>query len=84
MAELVFIFKVARYRGPDSNPPFAKPVRTIGAHPIAAAERVAHTKLYLLGEPQNLFAEVSYTDPDGVEERILLYHGLADQTQLSV
>jgi len=80
MAGLVYFFNVAIYRGPDRTPAFDPPVRTIAAHPIAAAERVTRTKLYLLGEPQNLFAEVSYVDPDGVEERLFLYHGMADQS----
>ncbi|WEK04502.1 MAG: hypothetical protein P0Y65_20385 [Candidatus Devosia phytovorans] len=81
MADLVFIFHVARYIGTDGALDFDKPVRTIAAHPIAAAERVMQTRLYLVGDPQNLYAEVSYTSLDGEEERVLLYHGFADQSQ---
>ena len=68
-------FFVARYVGADGGVAFDKPVRTIAAHPIAAAESVLQTKLYLLGEPQNVFAEVSYTDLEGEEGRVLLYRG---------
>ncbi|MDB5530314.1 MAG: hypothetical protein JWR51_3417 [Devosia sp.] len=73
MANLFYTFFVARYVGADGGIAFDKPIRTIAAHPIAAAERVLRTRLYLLGDPQNIFAEVSYTDPDGQEERVLLY-----------
>ena len=78
MADLVYFFLVARYTGSA----FDKPVRTIAAHPIAAAERVTRTKLYLIGEPENLFAEVSYVNLAGDVERVLIYHGLSDQSQL--
>ena len=73
MADLLFTFFVARYAGASGAPAFDKPIRTIAAHPIAAAERVLRTKLYILGEPQNIFAAVSYTDLDGQEERVFLY-----------
>jgi hypothetical protein len=73
MGDLFYTFSVARYVGANSGVAFGKPVRTTAAHPIAAAERVLRTKLYLLGEPQNIFAEVSYTDLDGEEGRVLLY-----------
>ena len=69
-----FTFQVARYIGASGGVAFAKPVRAIAAHPIAAAERVMRTRLYLLGEPENIVAEVSYLNGDGDEERVLLYH----------
>jgi len=74
MCDIHFTFQVARYIGASGGGAFGKPVRTIAAHPIAAAERVTRTRLYLLGEPENIFAEVSYLTPDGDEERVLLYH----------
>lgn len=74
MGDVQFAFQVARYIGGRGGVAFAKPVRAIAAHPIAAAERVMRTRLYLLGEPENIFAEVSYLTPDGDEERVLLYH----------
>ncbi|MBL8593590.1 MAG: hypothetical protein JNK01_12970 [Devosia sp.] len=74
MGEVQFTFQVARYIGQKGGVAFDKPVRAVAAHPIAAAERVARTRLYLLGEPENIFAEVSYLNPDGDEERVLLYH----------
>ena len=80
MAKLDYFFLVSRYLGPA----FGKPVRTVAAHPIAAAERVMRTRLYLVGDPENLFAEVSYINLDGDEERVLLYHGATDQSQLRV
>jgi hypothetical protein len=73
MANIFLTFFVSRYVGADGGIAFDKPVRTIAAHPIAAAERVLRTRLYILGEPRNIFAEVSYTDLDGREERVLLY-----------
>lgn len=73
MADIFFTFFVARYAGASGEPAFDKPVKTIAAHPIAAAERVLGTRLYLVGEPQNIFAEVSYTELDGQEERLFLY-----------
>ena len=81
MAGLLYTFLVARYIGADGGIAFEKPVRTIAAHPIAAAERVTRTRLYLIGEPQNIFAEVSYTNLDGDEERVLLYHEPMDLSQ---
>ena len=60
---------------------FDRPIRTTATHPIAAAERVLRTKLYLVGEPRNIFAEVSYTDRDGQEGRVLLYR--ADESRMS-
>ncbi|MDB5537916.1 MAG: hypothetical protein JWQ65_2791 [Devosia sp.] len=80
MADLFYTFFVARYVGAGGGIGFEKPVRTIAAHPIAAAERVLRTKLYLLGEPQNIFAEVSYTERDGQEGRVLLYRAPLRQT----
>lgn len=82
MAGLLFTFLVARYIGAGGGAAFDKPVRTIAAHPIAAAERVMRTRLYLIGEPQNIFAEVSYTNLDGEEERVLLYCEPMDRSQL--
>lgn len=73
MADIFLTFFVARYAGASGEPAFDKPIRTIAAHPIAAAERVLRTRLYLVGEPQNIFAEVSYIEPDGQEGRIFLY-----------
>ncbi len=84
MADLLFTFHVARYLGASGGHAFDKPVRTIAAHPIAAAERVTQTRLYLLGEPQNIFAEVSYTNLDGEIERVFLYHEPMDLSQLRV
>ncbi|MET3899546.1 hypothetical protein ABIB57_003501 [Devosia sp. UYZn731] len=80
MADLFYTFFVARYVGAGGGIGFEKPVRTVAAHPIAAAERVLRTKLYLLGEPQNIFAEVSYTERDGQEGRVLLYRAPMSQT----
>ncbi|OEO28096.1 hypothetical protein VW23_000430 [Devosia insulae DS-56] len=74
MGDVQFAFQVARYIGGSGGVAFAKPVRAIAAHPIAAAERVMRTRPYLLGEPKNILAEVSYLTPDGEEERVLLYH----------
>ncbi len=74
MGDVQFAFQVARYIGGRGGIAFDKPVRAIAAHPIAAAERVMRTRLYLLGEPENILAEVSYLTPDGDEERVLLYH----------
>jgi hypothetical protein len=73
MADVLFTFFVARYAGDGSSAAFDKPQRTIAAHSIAAAERVLRTRLYLVGEPQNIFAEVSYIDLDGEEDRVFLY-----------
>jgi len=69
-----FTFQVARYIGASGGVAFGKPVRAIAAHPIAAAERIMHRRPYLLGEPENILAEVSYLNADGDEERVLLYH----------
>ncbi|WP_055045741.1 hypothetical protein [Devosia sp. A16] len=74
MGEIQFTFQVARYIGANGGGAFGRPVRAIAAHPIAAAERVMQTRLYLLGEPENICAEVSYLTPEGDEERVLLYH----------
>lgn len=78
MSSLAYFFMVSRYTGST----FEKPVRTIAAHPIAAAERVTRTKLYLVGEPENLFAKVSYVNLVGKVERVLIYAGVSDQSQL--
>lgn len=74
MGDVQFTFQVARYIGEHGGIAFDKPVRAIAAHPIAAAERVMRTRPYLLGAPENILAEVSYLNPDGDEERVLLYH----------
>jgi hypothetical protein len=76
-----FTFQVARYIGASGGVAFGKPVRAVAAHPIAAAELVMRTRLYLLGEPENIVAEVSYLTPDGEEERVLLYHDGALATE---
>jgi hypothetical protein len=73
MADFCFAFLVARYSGKGNGVAFTKPVRAYAAHPIAAAERVYRTKLYLVGESQDIFAEVTYTEPGGREERVYLY-----------
>lgn len=78
MGDLLFTFKVARFIGARGSPVFDKPVRTIAAHPIAAAERVTGLRLYLIGDPQNLFAEVSYSNLGGDEERVVLYRAPYD------
>ena len=82
MGDLLFTFHVARFIG--GQPVFDKPVRTIAAHPIAAAERVTGIRLYLVGDPQNVFAEVSYANLDGDEERVILYCEPMDQSQISM
>jgi hypothetical protein len=82
MGDLLFTFQVARFIGVRGRAPFDRPVRTIAAHPIAAAERVTGIRLYLIGEPDNLLAEVSYANLDGEEERLVLYRGPLDQSQV--
>jgi hypothetical protein len=84
MGDVHFTFQVARYIGASGGVAFDKPVRAIAAHPIAAAERVMRTRLYLLGEPENIFAEVSYLNLDGDEERVLLYHDGSTAAQNAV
>lgn len=80
MADIFYTFFVARYVGAGGGIGFDKPIRTVAAHPIAAAERVLRTRLYLLGEPQNIYAEVSYREPDGQEGRVLLYRAPVSQS----
>lgn len=82
MGDLLFTFQVARVIRTRGRAAFDKPVRTIAAHPIAAAERVTGLKLYLVGDPDQLFAVVSYADLDGDEERLVLYRGPLEQSQV--
>ena len=82
MGDLLFTFKVARFVGNKGRATFDKPVRTIAAHPIAAAERVTGMRLYLVGDPKNVFAAGSYFSLDGDEEHIVLYRGPLDRSQV--
>lgn len=84
MADIFSTFFVSRYLGAGGGIAFDKPVRTVAAHPIAAAERVLGTRLYLLGEPENIFAEVSYTDLDGEEGRVLLYRAPPNRARSAI
>jgi hypothetical protein len=78
MADLYYTFFVARYVGDQGGAAFSRPIRTLAAHPIAAAERALGTRLYLVGDPRNIHAEVSYIDLGGQEERLFLYRAPLD------